>query len=309
MNIKHLASGLFSILSLTVLSMAGCAAEPTSESDDVDEMDVENVDSAEEALTTGSVTCEAKGGISAGTYKLYTGIASAGSDAINNDGAYDIRSYCVAEINKRRSTTHTSYQSKTLKPYHVAYSTAVDPNYTVATVAGDGLNTTTQACRAIADAKAGTHSGYGSPLPGATTAFCGADGFTTVASAVSNCMNMIEAESGYSGHQGGLLWDTARPISCALGVITVNGTKKKGISIDWGTPTTKTGRPNGARCKANSYCSSGVCGADGRCKGAANSTCPSAKAQDCTDHPEDPGLCVQKGAACSSGVCNNGKCT
>ncbi len=313
MNVKHAVHGLVSMVSLTFLAVAGCATGTIPEDEDLlddaieatEEEDEESLDTAEDALSSGQVTCS--GQVLGGTHKRFTGVV--GTDALDKDGAYDVKSICVAEMNKRRRTKHLSYGGKTLEPYRVYNATnnsSYLASYTVAT-AEVGLDTTTEACRAIADAKVGNHAGYGNPLPGATTAFCPADSSTTASHAISNCMNMIEAESGFFGHQGGLLWDTARPISCAIGVITVNGKKERGVSIGWGTPTKKTDRPNGARCKSDSYCSSGNCGDDGRCKGASGSACPGADSLACSEHPEDPGLCLKKGIACQSGVCKSDK--
>jgi len=307
MNVKHIAGALLSIVSLAVLGMAGCAADPTLDAVDVDE---ENLDSIGEAITNGTVTCQTLGSLTAGTYNRYTNVAS--TDAFNNDGAYDIRSYCTTEMNKRRNTTHTSYDNLSLSPYHIATGTSNLPNYTSATP-GTQVDTTVEACRAISDAKAGGHSNYGNPMipnAGSTAAFCPVGG-ATIADAVRGCLNMIEQETGFGGHQGGLLWDNPRPISCTLGVAAVNGVKKKGITIGWGQPTLRSGLANGSRCKANYYCTSGVCdtATDSRCKGASGSACLAAEGADCTAHKEDTGVCVHRGAACSSGVCkSNGTC-
>ncbi|MFS8066964.1 MAG: hypothetical protein ACMG6S_11385, partial [Byssovorax sp.] len=62
MNIKHLASGLFSIVSLFALTTAGCASEPTSDStSDTDEEfidDEEYTGIAASALTTNETTIQ-----------------------------------------------------------------------------------------------------------------------------------------------------------------------------------------------------------------------------------------------------------
>jgi hypothetical protein len=306
MNIKHVAAGLLSIVSLSVFSVAGCATNTAPDedadavNDETDAFDEEEVGTADEAITSGTVTCS--GAVLSGTINRYTNVV--GTDAINNDGAYDVKSICVAEMNKRRRTSHASYGGLTLNAYHVYHASdnsSIVPSYTAASISGAAI--TTEACQAVADAKKGGHAAYGNPLPGSTGAFCGPTA-ATAGQAISDCMNTIEAESGFSGHQGGLLWDTARPITCTIGVATVNGVKKKGITINWGTPTTNSGRPNGARCKGASSCTSGVC-TDGRCKGAAGSACPAAKSLDCTQHSEDAGLCLQRDVACASGVCKS----
>ncbi len=306
MNIKHFAASLLSIVSFSVLSVAGCATDSVPEEgvevdDEMDEFEEEDLGTAEDAITQGSVTCS--GSVLSGSIKRFTNVAS--GDSINTDGAYDVKGICVAEMNKRRGTTHSSYSGKTLKPYHVYHASdnsSIVPNYTAASITGTA--TTTEACQAVADAKKGGHAGYGNPLPGSTGAFCGASA-GTAGEAIIGCLNTIESQTGFSAHQGGLLWDTARPITCSIGVATVNGVKKKGVTINWGTPTTNTGRPNGARCKGNGYCTSGVCGTDSRCKGASGSACPAKQSLDCTEHSEDTGLCLQRGIACSSGVCNS----
>lgn len=309
MNAKHVASALFSVISLTFLGMAGCAAETASDAGDgVEEEGLDSTGEAAEAITSTNISCNTSGSLTAGTYRLYTGVAS--TNAFNNDGAYDIRSYCTSEMNKRRNTTHTSYSNLTLNPYHIATGTSTLPNYTAAT-AGTQVNTTTAACQAISDAKYGGHSLYGNPMiptAGTSQAFCPVGG-ATIADAVRGCLNAIEQENGFAGHQGGLLWDNPRPISCELGVYTDGGVQKKGITIVWGQPALRSGLANGSRCKANYYCTSGVCGSDGRCKGATGSACRAANGVDCTDHPEDPGVCVARGTACSSGVCtSSGTC-
>jgi hypothetical protein len=304
MSIKQCAAGFLAGVSLCLLPITGCSADSASDTDS--DTYGKEADTVDHAVTTNGC----RDGYP-DYQRIHTGLGVSSVPA--NDGAYDISQYCLNEINIRRRTDNHPFKTTTLRNYHDAYS-ALLPNF-----ARMGIDTTPDKndasqtcpwCQSVANAKAGGHSGYGiCGGQGATAAYCGVGNNATIKDAVKGCLDMIENEKGFSGHQGGLLWDTSRPVSCVLGVITASGAKKKGISINWGPPTiTDYSRPNGARCKRAKHCASGTC-TDGRCKGRGGETCPTNDNIDCSLHAgDDPGICVRKNAACASGNCSSGKC-
>jgi hypothetical protein len=324
-SIKHfVATGFVSIFA-TAVTLAGCSGDSTSDTGGDEASD--NAGAVTAHGCTPLTNAKWQGTPYYNQAYDYTTIVSAaadGSTIVNNNGAYDATDYCNAQIRARRQATHhiklLDATSTSLNPYYALASGGVVPTYRRSTNLDTTPDVTVSSqtcawCKAAADAAVGNHAVYGNCPDDNSEGFCG---FTpsstmTVKQAIDNCFSMFENEKGASaGHKGALVvWDTARPISCVMGVTTVSGVKKGGITVMYGWPDKN--QPNGANCKLSTACTSGKC-FNGRCVGAPGATCPANDSLNCSKHPEDVALCVSKNAACinaagtANGTCTSGIC-
>lgn len=335
-SIKHFVATGFMTIVATAVAMTACGVDSASDAE------VNEVSESTQAVAV-NVNCQAN---SPNNYagpnysQAITATTTTVINAINNQNtSYDVSSYCATAYNARRRTVHTRTTNgvtSNINPYYNLYNTSVVPAYSAIgiNISATSGSSVCRLCKGLADAQAGGHAGYGmcygiSPdATGPTTnevsvAYCGAAIGRTAKEVVDGCLNSIENQSGAGGHKGTIVWDTARGVSCIIGVYVdpATGAKRAGLAMSFSYPPRNATMPNGGNCKVSGECLSRRC-SNGRCEGFASSipaggttvtagvsTCPATNSTNCTQHPEDPALCFSKNLACASGVCSsNGTC-